>query len=66
MIVPAKGSGGLIFMLIFVAIMLAYVPATRWFFLFSIPIGVVIALILSYWHKRKPIEEKENKKPLGL
>ncbi|MGE0406467.1 MAG: hypothetical protein AB7O65_09215 [Candidatus Korobacteraceae bacterium] len=66
MLVPAKGSVGLIFMVLFVVIMLVYVPPTRYLLLFSVPVGLLVAWILSYWHKRKPLEEKENKKPLGL
>ncbi len=66
MLVPAKGRAGLIFMVLLITVTLVYVPATRLFLLFSIPLGVVVALILSYWHKRKPVEKSENKRPLGL
>jgi hypothetical protein len=53
-------------MILFVAVMLVFVPATRYFLLFSIPVGVVVALILTLWHRRKPLEKVENKRPLGL
>jgi hypothetical protein len=54
-------------MLLFVVAMLVWVPVTRYILLFSVPIGVVVALILSFWHRRKPVEAApENKRPLGL
>jgi hypothetical protein len=68
MLMPAKGIAGLVFMLMFVGVILIYIPVTRWFLLFSVPLGIIIALIISYWHKRKPVEldRPETKKPLGL
>jgi membrane protein implicated in regulation of membrane protease activity len=66
MLVPTKGLAGLIFMLLFMAVMLVYVPATRLLLLFSVPLGIIVALILSLWHRRKPVEKTENKRPLGL
>jgi hypothetical protein len=43
-------------------------PAYRWFFLFSVLIGLVIAGGLTLWHRLRPIkdEDLENKRPLGL
>ncbi len=66
MLAPSKGIAGLVFMLLFVAVILVYIPVTRWFLLFSIPVGLVVALILSYLHKRRPVEPEQNKRPLGL
>jgi 4-amino-4-deoxy-L-arabinose transferase-like glycosyltransferase len=66
MLTPSKGVAGFIFMMAFVVVVLVFVPATRLFLLLSIPIGVLVALGLSLWHKRKPVEKVENKRPLGL
>jgi len=63
-----KGSAGLIVALAGVAILLIALPAYRWFFLFSVLIGLVIAGGLALWHRLHPIEEQdvEHKRPLGL
>jgi hypothetical protein len=51
-----------------VFILLVWLPAYRWFFLGSLGIGVVVAAILYFWNKYKPVkaEDVENKRPLGL
>jgi len=63
-----KGSAGLIVALAVIAILLFALPAYRWFFLFSVLIGLVIAGGLALWHRLHPIEEQdvEPKRPLGL
>ena len=63
-----KGSTSLIVAVAVVAILLIALPAYRWFFLISVPIGLVIAGGLTLWHKLNPIKEHEveNKRPLGL
>ena len=63
-----RGSAGLIVALAAVAILLIALPAYRWFFLFSVLIGLVIAGGLALWHRLHPIEEQdvEPKRPLGL
>ena len=63
-----KGSTSLIVAVAVVAVLLIALPAYRWFFLISVPIGLVIATGLTLWHKLNPIEEHEveNKRPLGL
>jgi hypothetical protein len=67
MLVSGKGTAGLVVMLLFVAVVLYYVPATRLFLLFSIPVGLGTALLLRYWYRRRPIEDTtEKKRPLGL
>jgi hypothetical protein len=45
-----------------------WLPAYRWFFLISLGIGIVVAAILYFWNKHKPVkaEDVENKRPLGL
>jgi ABC-type phosphate transport system permease subunit len=52
--------------------LLMAVPESRWILLailvVSVPIGIVVAVILQYWHKRRPLKESEtsSKRPLGL
>jgi hypothetical protein len=59
---PLKGVGGLVFTAAIVVLAVVYVPVFRWFLAIAIPIGVIIALALRFWHKRAPITEPENKK----
>ena len=63
-----KGSAALIAALAIVAVLLIALPAYRWFFLFSVLIGLAIAGGLAWWHNAHPIKEDdvENKRPLGL
>jgi hypothetical protein len=63
-----KGSASLIVAVAVVAILLIALPAYRWFFLVSVLIGLVIAGVLTLWHKLNPIKEHdiETKRPLGL
>jgi hypothetical protein len=52
-----------------VAIVLIAFPAYRWFFLISVGIGIVVAVLLFVWHKLRPIRDEDvhhNKRPLGL
>ncbi len=55
-------AAGLVF------ILLIWLPAYRWFFLGSLGIGLVVAGILYFWNKYRPVrpEEVENQRPLGL
>jgi asparagine N-glycosylation enzyme membrane subunit Stt3 len=63
-----KGTAALLVAVLFVALMLVFFPAARLFIAISIPIGVVVAVGLYFWNKRRPaaIEEQHNKRPLGL
>ncbi len=63
-----RGGAGLVVAAALVLILLIWLPAYRWFFLGSLGIGVVVAAILYFWHKHKPVKEEdvENKHPLGL
>jgi hypothetical protein len=58
---PLKGVGGLVFTAAIVVLAVVYV-VFRWFLAIAIPIGVIIALALHFWHKRAPITEPKNKK----
>ena len=63
-----RGRTGLIAVAAVILILLTWLPAYRWFFLISLAIGGLVAGILYFWNKYRPIEEKdiENKRPLGL
>lgn len=63
-----KGGAGLTIALAAVAILLIVFPAYRWFFLISIGIGVIVAAILYFWHRFRPVKEEDvdHKRPLGL
>ncbi|HEV2717980.1 MAG TPA: hypothetical protein VGU64_22135 [Terriglobales bacterium] len=63
-----RGIASLLVAVGVVAILLIALPAYRWFFLISVAIGVVVAAILYFWHKLKPVKEVDvhNKRPLGL
>jgi multisubunit Na+/H+ antiporter MnhB subunit len=50
-----------------VAVMLIWVPATRWFAVISVPIGAIFAGIFYLWHKFKPVKPEDvDKRPLKL
>ena len=63
-----RGGAGLIIAVALVCILLIWLPAYRWFFLGSLGIGLVVAAILYFWNRYKPVkpEDVENKRPLGL
>jgi len=44
--IPVKGLTGLVFVVAFLVILLAAVPATRWFLLLSAPAGALVGVIL--------------------
>jgi len=63
-----RGGASLIVAAALVFILLVWLPAYRWFLLGSLGIGVVVAAMLHFWNKYKPVkaEDVENKRPLGL
>ncbi len=63
-----RGAASLIIAAALVFILLIWLPAYRWFFLGSLGIGIVVASILYFWNRYKPVkpEDVENKRPLGL
>ncbi len=63
-----RGTGSVFAVLVVILVLLVALPAYRWFFLISVAIGLVVALVLYLWHKLNPITEDkvENKRPLGL
>ena len=63
-----KGPAGLIVAIAVVLAVLVAFPAYRWFLAISILIGVIVAAILYFWHKLRPVREEdvEDKRPLKL
>jgi hypothetical protein len=63
-----RGGVSLIVVAALVFILLVWLPAYRWFFLGSLGIGIMVAAILYFWNKHRPVKEEdiENKRPLGL
>jgi hypothetical protein len=63
-----RGGTSLIAVAAVILILLIWLPAYRWFFLISLGIGGIVAAILYFWNKYRPIKEKDiaNKRPLGL
>jgi hypothetical protein len=63
-----RGGASLIIAAALVFILLVWLPAYRWFFLGSLGIGIIVAAVLYFWNKYKPVrvEDVENKRPLGL
>ncbi len=47
-------------------ILLIFIPGYRWFFLISLAVGILVALLLRWWYARKPVEPENTKRPLGL
>jgi uncharacterized membrane protein YqjE len=63
-----RGAASLFVAAALVLILLTWLPAYRLFFLGSLAIGIVVAAILYFWNRYKPVkpEDVENKRPLGL
>ena len=63
-----KGSAGLIVAVGTVVALLILLPGYRLFFAISIGIAIVVAAILYFWHKLRPVrpEDVEDKRPLKL
>ena len=61
---------GIALAVVLVAIVLLVVlfPAYRWFLLISIGIGIIVAVILYFWNRWRPVKEEDvdHKRPLGL
>jgi hypothetical protein len=63
-----RGGASLIVAGALVFILLVWLPVYRWFFIGSLGIGVMVAAILFFWNRYRPVkaEDVENKRPLGL
>ena len=66
---PVRGTAALIVAIAVIAVPLVLLPAYRIFFLVSVGIGIIVAAILYFWRKYRPIREEDldhTKRPLGL
>ena len=63
-----KGSAALIVAIGTVAVLLVMLPAYRIFFSISLGIAIIVAVILYFWYKLRPvrIDDVDDKRPLKL
>jgi len=63
-----KGTAGLVVAIATVVALLVWLPAYRIFFAISLGIAIIVAAILYFWHKLRPVrpEDVEDKRPLKL
>jgi hypothetical protein len=66
--ISLKGSAGLVVAIGTVVALLVLLPAYPVFFAISVAIAVIVAAILYFWHKLRPVrpEDVEDKRPLKL
>jgi hypothetical protein len=67
-LVSVKGSAALLVAIGTVVALLTLLPAYRVFFAISLGIAVIVAVILYFWHKLRPIrpEDFDDEHPLKL
>ena len=67
-LVSVKGSAALIVAIGTVVAALILLPAYRVFFAISLGIAIIVAAILYFWHKLRPvrIDDVDDKHPLNL
>ena len=63
-----KGSAALVVAVGTVVVLLILLPAYRIFFAISVVIAIIVAAILYFWHKLRPvrIDDVDTKHPLNL
>ena len=63
-----KGSAALVVAIGTVVALLILLPAYRIFFAISLGIAIIVAVILYFWHKLRPIrpEDFDDKRPVKL
>jgi hypothetical protein len=68
MITSLKGRAALIVAISTVVALLVFLPAYRIFFAISVGIAIIVAAILYFWHKLRPvrIDDVDDKHPLNL
>jgi len=66
--ISMKGSTALVVAIGTVVALLILLPAYRVFFAISVGIAIIVAAILYFWHKLRPVrpEDVEDKRPLKL
>lgn len=66
--ISIKGSAALIVAIGTVVALLILLPAYRIFFAISVGIAIIVAVILYFWHKLRPvrIDDIDDKYPLNL
>jgi hypothetical protein len=66
--VSVKGRAGLVVAIGTVVALLVFLPAYRIFFVISVGIAIIVAAILYFWHKLRPVrpEDVDDKHPLNL
>ena len=68
MLAPVKGRAALIVAIGTVVALLIFLPLYRIFFAISLGIAIIVAAILYFWHKLRPVrpEDIEDKHSLNL
>jgi hypothetical protein len=68
MLTSLKGRAALIVAIGTVVGLLIFLPAYRIFFAISLGIAIIVAAILYFWHKLRPvrIDDVDDKHPLNL
>ena len=68
MLAPLKGRAALVVAIGTVVALLIFLPVYRIFFAISLGIAILVAAILYFWHKLRPVrpEDIEDKHPLNL
>jgi hypothetical protein len=68
MLTSLKGRAALIVAIGTVVALLVFLPAYRIFFAISLGIAIIVAAILYFWHKLRPvrIDDVDDKHPLNL
>ena len=63
-----KGTAGLVVAIATVVVLLVLSPAYRIFFGISLGLAFIVAVVLYYWHKLRPVrpEDVDDKRPLKL
>ena len=68
MLASLKGRAALIVAIGTVVALLIFLPAYRIFFVISLGIAIIVAALLYFWHKLRPVrpEDIDDKHPLNL